>query len=104
MILVTGAGRVGRHVVSRLHEAGALRSASSPVIRRWRRVERIPPEVARAEFIESGESPGVADAALALWERLVTEPESVTSTVERITGSPGRTFPEWAVEHASAFG
>jgi uncharacterized protein YbjT (DUF2867 family) len=67
------------------------------------RVEQISPEVARAEFVRSGESPEVADAALALWERLVTEPERVTPTVEEITGSPGRTFREWAVEHASAF-
>ena len=68
------------------------------------RVERIPTEDARAELVRNGESTDVADAALALWQRLVAEPEPVTPTVEEITGAPGRTFRDWAVEHASAFG
>jgi len=66
-------------------------------------VVRIPPEVARAELIDQGNPPELADAALALWERLVTEPEAVTSAVRDLTGSPGRTFGEWADENASAF-
>jgi hypothetical protein len=32
------------------------------------------------------------DAALESWAALVTEPESVTSTVREITGRPARTF------------
>jgi hypothetical protein len=35
---------------------------------------------------------------------LVTEGEPVTSTVQELTGTPARTFLEWAVEHAADFG
>ena len=66
-------------------------------------VDRIPSEVARAELIAQGSSPEVADAALALWERLVTDPEPVTPAVRDITGSSGTTFREWAEENAPAF-
>lgn len=82
---------------------GALVRTIGDAIGRSIRVEEIPPEVARAQLLEDGASPEVADAALVLWERLVSEPEHVTPTVEEITGSPGRTFRDWAVEHVSAF-
>lgn len=100
-------GHVGAtHILSGpepLTEGDLVRTIGE-VIGRPIRVERIPPEVARAQLVGNGESPEVADAALALWERLVTEPEPVTPTVEEITGSPGRTFRDWALEHAAAFG
>jgi len=64
----------------------------------------ISPEVARHEMLAEGSSPELADAALAYWARLVTEGEPVTSTVEELTGTPARTFLEWAIEHAVDFG
>jgi hypothetical protein len=46
-----------------------------------------------------GWSPSFVDGALDYWATLVMEPERVTSTVEEITGTPGRTFREWAIDH-----
>jgi len=63
----------------------------------------IAPEVARQEMLAEGSSPELADAALAYWARLVTEGEPVTHTVEELTGTPARTFLEWAIEHAVYF-
>ena len=99
-------GHVGeKHVLSGPEPLteGDLVHTIGEAIGRSIRVEEIPPEVARAQLLQDGASPEVADAALALWEGLVTEPEPVTPTVEEITGSLGRTFREWAVEHVSAF-
>ena len=70
------------------------------VIGRTLRVEEVPPETARRELLDGGASPELADAALAYWAKLVAEPEPITRTVEEITGSPARTFREWATEHA----
>ena len=64
----------------------------------------IAPEVARQEMLAEGSSPELADAALAYWACLVTEGEPITSTVEELTGTPARTFLEWAIEHAVDFG
>ncbi len=44
-----------------------------------------------------------ADHAMAYWSALTRQPELVTPTVEEITGSPARTFRDWAHEHARDF-
>jgi uncharacterized protein YbjT (DUF2867 family) len=64
----------------------------------------ISPDAARREMLAEGSSPELADAALDYWAWLVTEGEPVTSTVQELTGTPARTFLEWAVEHAADFG
>jgi uncharacterized protein YbjT (DUF2867 family) len=46
---------------------------------------------------------GVPDGALDTWASFVETPEIVTMTVEEVTGSPARTFAEWARDHAQAF-
>jgi len=59
--------------------------------RRWR----------GAELLTAWGDPGFVDHALDTWAGLVTEPEQVTRTVQEITGSPARTFREWAADHAA---
>ena len=44
-----------------------------------------------------------AEHALAHWATLVEQPEPVTDTVERLTGTAARTFGEWARDHADDF-
>ena len=66
-------------------------------------VREIAPQAARQQMLAEGSSPELADAALAYWARLVTDPEPVTTTVSDLTGSPARTFAEWANEHADQF-
>ncbi|GIJ79922.1 Uncharacterized conserved protein YbjT, contains NAD(P)-binding and DUF2867 domains [Micromonospora phaseoli] len=66
------------------------------------RVERAPLAEARAELL-SWADPAYADTALAYWASLVDTPEPCTPTVAELTGSPARTFAQWAAEHADDF-
>lgn len=68
---------------------------------RW---EDLPPDQARRQLLDGGWPESFADAALAAWAGMVTAPEPVTGTVERLTGRPPRTFRTWAADHAAAFG
>jgi hypothetical protein len=47
--------------------------------------------------------PVVLDMLLAAWAATVGQPAYVTSTVLDVTGSPARTFAQWASDHAAAF-
>jgi uncharacterized protein YbjT (DUF2867 family) len=67
---------------------------------RW---EELSPEEARRQLLAAWGDPGFVDSALATWAGLVTQPEPVTRTVEEITGTPARTFRQWAADHASDF-
>lgn len=58
---------------------------------------------ARRQLLELGWTPDFAEAGLAHWKHIVTEPELVTDTVESVTGAPARPFAQWAREHADAF-
>jgi uncharacterized protein YbjT (DUF2867 family) len=60
-----------------------------------------PIDEARAELRETfGDG---ADGALAYWASLVEHPEPVTPAVEEVTGTPARSFEEWAGDHAADF-
>jgi uncharacterized protein YbjT (DUF2867 family) len=72
--------------------------AGHPV--RW---EDIPPEQARQQLLPIMGDPDVVDGALRYWASLVAQPEPVTSTVAEVTGTPARTFREWAADHAADF-
>lgn len=65
-------------------------------------VEEIPAAEARAGMLAWGNEE-FADAALAYWRSLVDTPETVTSTVEELTGRPARTFTQWAEDHVDDF-
>jgi uncharacterized protein YbjT (DUF2867 family) len=67
---------------------------------RW---EELSPTVARHQLTAALGDAGFADRALGYWATLVTEPELVTRTVQEVTGSPARTFREWATDHAGDF-
>ena len=44
-----------------------------------------------------------AETALNAWEWFVDHPETVTSTVQDVTGAPARSFAGWAAANAAAF-
>ena len=67
---------------------------------RW---EEVTPDAVRDGLAAAFGDASFADHALDAWARFVDEPELVTSTVERITGAPARTFREWASDHADDF-
>jgi uncharacterized protein YbjT (DUF2867 family) len=73
------------------------------VIRRPARWEDVPPEAVRDGLAAAFGDASFADHALDVWARFVEQPELVTSTVERVTGSPARTFRDWASDHAGDF-
>jgi uncharacterized protein YbjT (DUF2867 family)/ketosteroid isomerase-like protein len=61
------------------------------------------PGAARKQLIAALGDPAFVDHAMAYWASLVTQPEPVTSTVQDVTGTPARTFRDWARDHADAF-
>jgi uncharacterized protein YbjT (DUF2867 family) len=82
--------------VEQVHTIGAA-------IGRALRFEEISPEVARQQMLTAGWLPSVADGLLNAYAQMMTQPEPVTTTVEEITGTPARTFREWAIDHADDF-
>jgi uncharacterized protein YbjT (DUF2867 family) len=66
------------------------------VIQRSLQVEEVTPETAKREL-------GIPPMLLNAWAAAIGQPAFVTSTVAEITGSPARTFLEWATDHATEF-
>ena len=66
----------------------------------WEELPR--PEALQALTAAWGD-PGFAASALDTWERFVTHPETVTTTVRDVAGAPARTFADWAAANAAAF-
>jgi uncharacterized protein YbjT (DUF2867 family) len=65
--------------------------------------EELSPGVARQQLLAAWGDPGFVDGALGYWATLTVSPEQVTREVEEVTGSPARTFREWAIDHAADF-
>jgi uncharacterized protein YbjT (DUF2867 family) len=65
------------------------------VIGRTLRLEEMSPDEARRE--------GLPNMLLDAWAAAVGQPAFVTSTVTDITGTPPRTFLEWATDHITEF-
>jgi len=66
------------------------------------RIEEISPDEARREWLPSMPA-SVVNMLLDAWAAAIGQPAFVTSTVEEITGTPARTFLEWATDHAAEF-
>ncbi len=67
------------------------------------RVEEIPPDDARTELLPVLGSPAFLNMLLDAWAAAVGQPAFVTSTCEEVTGTPARTFLQWATDHAADF-
>lgn len=67
---------------------------------RWEETSR---DLAQQAMLGFGWPRPAVEQALDYWAGLVTEPETVTPTVEQLTGAPGHTFQEWAADHAADF-
>jgi uncharacterized protein YbjT (DUF2867 family) len=65
------------------------------VIGRPLRIEEIAPE--------DPENAPLPRMLLGAWAAAIGQPAYVTSTVAEITGSPARTFRDWATDHAAGF-
>ncbi|MFV2174075.1 NAD(P)H-binding protein [Actinomadura sp. LOL_016] len=62
-----------------------------------------PAEDARQPMLARGWPPQVVDDILKAQADLVTTPGPVTSTVREVTGTPARTFRQWADDNADRF-
>ena len=72
------------------------------VIGRSLRIVEISADEARRELLRIGPLPAV-NMLLQAWAAAVGQPAHVTSTVAEITGTPAKTFLQWATDHAREF-
>jgi uncharacterized protein YbjT (DUF2867 family) len=89
----------GPRALSQVEQARAIGAAIGRLVR-W--IE-ISPDEARPELLAQGWSEPLADGALQAWAEMVAVPERPTNTVRDVTGRTGRTFAEWAADHAADF-
>jgi uncharacterized protein YbjT (DUF2867 family) len=64
--------------------------------------DEVSPDTARQEVIARWPA-WVADMLLSAYAAAVDQPALVTSAIEDVTGTPARTFREWATDHAVEF-
>ena len=65
--------------------------------------EDMPRQAAQAALAAAWGDKAFAETALDAWEWFIDHPETVTSAVQDITGSPARSFADWASANAAAF-
>jgi uncharacterized protein YbjT (DUF2867 family) len=64
--------------------------------------DEVSPVTARSQMLEAVPA-WVADMLLSAYAAAVDQPALVTSTIEEVTGTPARTFGQWATDHAADF-
>ncbi|MFC4565814.1 NAD(P)H-binding protein [Nocardiopsis mangrovi] len=67
------------------------------------RYEEVPPEEVRAQMLDAGWPADVVDGILNHHDATQDTADPVTTTVEDVTGTPARTFRQWALDHADDF-
>src|SRR4051812_45933374 len=67
------------------------------------RVEQMSPDEARSELLPVLGSPTFVNTLLNAWAAASGQPAFVTSTFTELTGTPARTFLQWATDHAREF-
>jgi uncharacterized protein YbjT (DUF2867 family) len=72
-------------------------------IGRTLRFDELPPDIARRQLVDSGWPAFAVDMLLSAYGAAVDRPALVTSAIEAVTGTPARTFPQWAADHAADF-
>jgi uncharacterized protein YbjT (DUF2867 family) len=65
--------------------------------------EDMPRQAAQEALAAAWGDKAFAETALDAWEWFIDHPETVTSAVQDITGSPARSFADWASANAAAF-
>jgi len=88
----------GPQSLSQFEQVGII----GDVIGRSLRFEEISPEEARKELLTVGPLPAI-NMLLNAWAAAIGQPAFVTSTVADITGTPARTFRDWAIDHFTKF-
>ncbi|MGJ6968076.1 NAD(P)H-binding protein [Streptosporangium sp. G11] len=89
----------GPEVLTQVEQVTAIGQAIGRPVR-W---EDLSPETALRELLDQGWPPAAAEEMVDAYAGMVTSPESVTSTVEELTGRPATPFRQWAADHADDF-
>src|ERR1700730_10680663 len=90
----------GPAAITQIEQVRAIGKAIGRPLR-WEELSR---EEARRNLVAAFGDAAFAEVALSSWARFVTEPEVVTTTVPDVTRQPARTFDEWVIAYAGAFG
>jgi uncharacterized protein YbjT (DUF2867 family) len=102
---LTGGGHAGREYVltgpESLSQARQVETIGQ-VIGRDVRFEELTPDEFRRATAGAWPAPAV-EMLLNAWSATIGHRAYVTSTVAEVTGSPARTFGQWAADHAGAF-
>ncbi|HEU0176828.1 MAG TPA: NAD(P)H-binding protein [Blastocatellia bacterium] len=88
----------GPRSLSQFEQVGII----GEVIGRSLRFEEISPEEARKELLRVGPLPAI-NMLLNAWAAAIGQPAFVTSAVADVTGTPARTFRDWAIDHSTEF-
>ncbi|MGP4030124.1 NAD(P)H-binding protein [Actinomadura sp. 3N407] len=89
----------GPEIVTQAEQARII----GEVIGREVRWEELSPEEARKQLLADWGDESFVEHALRAWADMVDNPEPITHTVEKVTGTPARTFRQWALDHAGDF-
>ncbi|MBO8194824.1 NAD(P)H-binding protein [Streptomyces oryzae] len=89
----------GPETLSQTDQLGLIAEATG----RQLRLEEISHEEARADMIAAGTPAEFADVLLDVTAGLVDAPAQVSPGYEQLTGNPGRSFAQWARDHAEDF-
>jgi uncharacterized protein YbjT (DUF2867 family) len=68
------------------------------------RFEEQDPDEWREKMVARGVPSPVVLSLLRMWADTIGKPAEVLPTVHEVTGSPARTFYQWATDNAAAFG
>jgi uncharacterized protein YbjT (DUF2867 family) len=105
-LALTEDGHAGARYVltgpARLTQAEQVQAIGMAIGRhlRW---EELPEDVARKQLAAAFGDAAFADSALDTWAGFVRKPEILTTTVQELTGTPARSFGQWAADHADDF-
>lgn len=89
----------GPAVLTQTEQVAAIGRAIGRELR-W---EDLPRDAAMQVLTAAWGDAAFAESALDSWEWFVDHPETVTSTVPDLTGTPARGFADWAADNAAAF-
>ncbi len=89
----------GPEGISQRDQAAVIGAAIGRTVR-W---EELSPGAAREEMVAQGMPAALAKDIVSSQAAALGHPETVTSTVEEITGCPARSFRQWAADHAGDF-
>jgi uncharacterized protein YbjT (DUF2867 family) len=89
----------GPELISQADQVRIIGEAVGRTVR-W---EELPREEAQQQLLAEWGDPDFVREALDGWAAMVNNPEPVTRTVEEVTGTPARTFRQWAIDHADDF-